>query len=347
MINLKELEDNASTAEKNHKWNEASELFLALAYHWKDHKEFDLASDCFMRAAITAERSEDWRRIGNVWVECGSALQKRPHGPVTDVYDTLESSAHFFPTLDKFAWHRFSHEEKVGRAYRNAAYHLEKAGANQSAYTQYNKSGESFEYGGMPAEASRSYYHGLLSFIEAHGELDPGMLNSLERVNSKLITTDRYKYLKRMQLYYRGLSGRLTTQGNYSDSARLFCKQSEVCRALALRDRQIPTWIVYSAWKYSSNYGQSFWLWSLWAVILFLIVFPILLKLPGALTWLDTQRSANFFDYLFFSVMSVTTAPDPSFSLSLFGKILIFAETIVGFLMLGSLLVLLGKKMIR
>jgi HAD superfamily hydrolase (TIGR01509 family) len=334
-------------AEKEHKWEEASEAFLQAAFHYKEAREFEMASEFFMRAAISSERCEDWRKIGHVWMECASALEKRHLGPVTDIYDQVESTRHFFPTLDRYAWERFSHFEKVGRAYRNAAYHLEKCGSNQSAYVQYKKAGDAFCEGELRAEASRTYYHALLSFIEQHGEMDQDLFSRLESVNTILSQENRKTYTKRRQLYYRGLSGKLIEKGNYSDAAKLFCKESEVSRELAREDRRYIKWMVFTFWKFSSNYGNSFWLWSAWAVFLFVIVFPVIFRIKNLVVWQQADRTPNWFDYIYFSLATITTAADPSFSVGLYGKYIVTVESILGFLMLGSLVVLLAKKIIH
>jgi hypothetical protein len=341
------LEDRAVRAEKNHKWDEAGDLFLEAAFRYKDKREFDKAADYFMRAAITRERCEDWRKIGHLWIECATALEKRPQGPVTDLHDPVENTRHFFPTLDRYAWDRFSHHEKVGRAYRNAAYHLEKCGSNQTAYVQYRRAGDAFVEGELLAEASRTYYHALLSFIEQHGEIDQQTFKKLESVNNALIKENKGTYMKRRQLYYRGLSGKLIEKGNTTDAAKLFVKECDVSRSLAKDDKRYIKWMGYTLWKYSSLYGNSFWLWTLWAFTLFVIVFPLLFKSSGILIWQEVNRVPSWFDYVYYSLATVTTEPDPSFSLTLSGKYLVTVETIVGFLMLGSLVVLLTKKIMR
>jgi len=341
------LEDLAIKAEKDHKWEEAGALFLEVAFNYKDKRDFEKAADFFMRAAITRERTEDWRKIGHLWIECATALEKRPQGPVTDLIDPVENTRHFFPTLDRYAWERFSHFEKVGRAYRNAAYHLEKCGANQTAYVQYKKAGDAFVEGELFAEASRTYYHGLLSYIEQHGELDKETFKKLETVNDALIEENKGTYTKRRQLYYRGLSGKLIEKGNSGDAAKLFTQECDVSRSLAKDDKRYIKWLGFTLWKYSSLYGNSFWLWTLWAFMLFVVIFPLLFKGSGVLVWQEVVRPPHWFDYVFYSLATITTAPDPSFYLTLPGKYLVTIETVLGFLMLGSLLVLLAKKIIR
>lgn len=336
---IDDVEKKALASEREHEWAKASDLFLKVAHHYKDGQAFDQAADYFMRAAVAGERAETWRRLGALWVHCAVSLESRSSGAVSDLYDQMEASSHYFPTLDFHAWSQFTNSQRVGRAYRNAAYHLEKAGSNQSAYVQYTKSGHAFRKGKEFAEASRSYYHALLAFIERNGEIDQEALESLEAVNQALMKEDYKRYLKRIQLYYRSLAGRLMSKGNYVDAYRLFSQEQETTRRLALRERRLGKWLLYSAWKYTSWYGNSFALWGLWAVALFLAAFPILYWGTGTIVWQETARSASWFDYVFFSFATVTTAADPSFYLPVVGKALAALEGLIGLLMLGSLVI--------
>lgn len=339
--------DRACWEEKEHNWGTAAGLFLEVAYSFKDVREYEKAAEYFMRAAVTAEREEDWRKIGYLWVECGAALENRYHQPVSDLIDEVDRTSHFFPTLDRYAWNGFCAAEKLGRAYRNAAYHLEKCGANQTAYVQYKKAGDAFRKGSVLAEASRSYYRALLSYIEQHGELDSETFSTLEVVNDDLIEQNRGVYVKRRQLYYRALSAKLVEKGNHVAAARLFCKECNVSQRLAKEDRRYFTWLGYFLWKYTSNYGNSFWLWMGWSTVLFFFVFPVILRFGEVLEWKEPARAPAWFDYVYFSLATVTTGTDPSFLPTLAGKYVLMVESIIGFLMLGSLVVLLGKKVFR
>ena len=339
--------EKAIDEEKEHRWSAAAQIFLELAYHFKDQRNYDRAAEFFMRAAVAAERDEDWRKIGHVWVECGSALECRHERPVTDLVESINHTNHFFPTLDRYAWERFPLSEKIGRAFRNAAYHLEKCGSNQTAYIQYRKSADAFKDGAIFAEASRTYYHSLLSFIDQHGELDPDTFAAFEEVNDILIQQSGRLYTKRRQLYYRSLAARLTQMGNYNDSSKLYCKECEISRWLAKDDKRYLRWVGFTFWKYTSYYGNSFWLWGAWVFVLFVLFFPLLFVYSSFLMWQEPSREPIWFDYVYFSLATVTTAPDPSFLPNLLGKYILTIESVIGFLMLGSLLVLMAKKFIR
>lgn len=343
---ISQIEAEANLGLKEHRWDEASANFLKIAHFYKDEGRFEDAANFFMQAAVAWERTEDWRGLGYLWVQCASALENRDLGPVTDLYDQVEASKHFFPTLDAYAWDRFSYHEKIGRAYRNAGYHLEKAGANQSAYIQYRKAGDAFSKCEQFDEASRSYFFCLSSFVDRHGESDPQLLRLLETTNEKLIEDDP-AYLKRAQLYYRGLAGKLIAKGNFEQADEFFCKEHEISRKIAKRDRRYVKWFIYSAWNITAKYGTSFWRWTAWAIALFLVGFPMIFRFSRTLEWMEHGRFPRWLDYVFFSIMTVTTAGDSSFSPTYAAKWIILIESIVGFLMLGSLLTLFGKKALR
>jgi hypothetical protein len=346
-MNVEGVRQEAIAAEKAHEWSKAAELFLRLAHHFKDIDDFDNAARMFMRAATAGERYESWRMLGQLWVQCASSVNHRSSGAVADLTDETDSTKHYFPTLDTHAWERFAFHEQLGRAWRNAAYHLEQSGVNQTAYVQYDLSGRAFYEGRMWDEASRSYYYGLLSFIERHGEIDEQMRIGMENANRALIAENKSKYLRRAQLYYRGLASKLISKGNYGEASALFCLEADITRKSALLERRFGKWLVLSLWKYSSGYGRRPGLWAAWAIILFFVAFPILFRLNGVLMWHETARSPSWFDYSYFSLATVTPAHDSSFSLTLWGKVVSMAETMVGFIMLGFLLTFLGKKISR
>jgi tetratricopeptide (TPR) repeat protein len=344
---VEETEKQAVVAEREHKWREASDYFLAIAYYYKDKKMLNEAANYFMRAGVAGERCEDWRKLGYIWAQCGSALEAQPTTAVSDVYDSLEASKHYFPTLDFVAWKGFSLEDKIGRAYRNAGYHFEKAGSNQSAYIQYVKAAHAFLKAGKLDEASRSFYLALISFIDRNGEINNEILITLETVNRRMIKESGKKYLKRCQLYYRILAGRLTMKGNFADANKLFIKESEVTRLLFLKERRLLKWLAYTLWRYSCRYGNSFLLWAAWAAFLFAALFPTLFWVMGGLIWQQKTQPPTWFDYLYFSLATVTSGGDSSFVLTKIGKGLAILEIGIGLLMLGALVTLLAKKLIR
>jgi hypothetical protein len=346
-MDARDLESKAATAEKSHDWSRATTLFLTLAHHYKDLNDFENASRMFMRAATAGERCEDWRKIGQIWIQCASSVSRRKQGAVVDMVDEIDASKHYFPTLDIYAWERFSFHEQLGRAWRNAAYHLEECGSNQTAYVQYEKSGDAFYEGKLWAEASRSYYHGLISFIDRHGDLDLGMQARLDRSNEMLIREDRRKYLRRAQMYDRGLAARLISKGNVAAASILFWREAERTRSLAFLDRQIGRWFLYTLWKYSAGYGYSPGRWAAWVIALFCVLFPAMFRYTGTLQWMDVSRTPTWLDYVYFSLSTVTTGFDSSFGMSLYGKVIALAELVLGFVMLGFLLTLLSKKLVR
>ena len=340
-------EQLAEDAEKNHEWARAQEQFIALGYHHKDKKEYEKAADFFMRSAVAGERCERWRQLGLLWVQCASLLQCRPEGAVSDIYDEREESKHYFPTLDYSAWERCTLGEKIGRAFRNAGYHLEKAGSNQSAYFQYIKAARAFRECEKYDDASRSMYYAIGSYIDRNGEIDRKLLGELEEISGLFCRDNERQSLRRSQLYYRGLAGRLVERGNTADANCLFSKEGEVTRKLARKEGKYGKWLIYTLWKYSSNYGNSFAAWGAWAGALFLMAFPALFGMNGAVEWIEKSRGVHFVDYLYLSVTVATLGSDPSFRMSVLGKIIAIAETGVGLLMLGALVTLLAKKILR
>ena len=342
-----EILKQAAAAERDRRWADASEMYLQLAHGLADTEDFELASEYFMRAATNGERTEDWRRLGMIWLQCANAVECRCGNSVQDVTDRIDQSRHYFPTVDHFTWKKFNWQEQLGRAYRNAAYHLEKAGANQSAYDQYKRSGDIFREAGLFDQATRSYYHALVSFAEHHGEIDSEALNAYALASEGLLQIDSRKYLKRIQIHYRGIAGKLTYKGNYADASRLFCMEANVSRRIALTERRIFRWSTLTVWKVTSSFGTNPVLWGFWAVVLFGLLFPAIFALPGILTWQDSGRSPTIIDYVYFSISTLVAGSDPSFTLSLRGKCWSLAESGIGLIMIGSFLSLFSKKFVR
>lgn len=341
-----QLLQDAELAEKEHRWPDACACFLELAHRHRDAKKYDNAATYFMRAATAGERSQDWRMLGQVWTQCAAALRSRTHGAVADLEDASDSTRHFFPTLDHFAWPAFAPAERLGRAYRNAAYHLERSGSNQTAYIQYRLSAEAFRAGNLPDEASRSYWHGLMSFVDRHGELDPSLLDGLRDVSKALLQQDFRRFSDRVLLFYRRVAGALLLQGNTGDASRVSALESSLRQEKYWRERRIGPWLVHAIWGLSSAYGTNLTLWSLWATGIFAIVFPIAYMNTDSLVWLD-KGHPSVVDYLFFSLAAITTSPDPSFGLTTEGKIMVMIEALLGVVLLGSFVSLLAKRFLR
>jgi hypothetical protein len=342
-----DLLKQAAQAEREHRWRDASAIYVQIAHGQVNEREYEGAAEYFMRAAASGERAEDWRRLGIIWLNCANAVESRPLGDVIDVEDEADQSKHYFPTLDHSAWEKFSWKEKLGRAYRNAAYHLEKAGANQSAYDQYRKSGDVFRDGGLFDQATRSYYHALVSFAEHHGEIDLDTLASYRMVAKELISQDRYHFLKRVQIHYRGVAGKLTQKGNGADASELFKLEADISRQIALQDKRIIRWGVLTLWKLTSGYGTSAPLWGFWAVVLFGMFFPIMFSIPGVLIWQELARKPIWVDYVYFSVSTLVAGNDPSFALGVSAKCISLFESGFGLVMVSSFLSLFSKKFVR
>lgn len=111
-------------------------------------------------------------------------------------------------------------------------------------------------------------------------------------------------------------------------------------------ERHYLDWLFYKFLELSSHYGESFLRWGLTTVI-FILVYGLLyagidlLQTGGAM-----QASSGFFDYFYFSVVTFSSLGYGDITpITDLEKILIGIEVICGFLMLGSFMALLQRKL--
>jgi len=333
----------SSSFEKNGKWEEAQEEYLRLAHSSIDVNEYEKAAKYFMKAAVCGERSEKWRSIGNIWLQCAQALEGSSTQP-PGTFNDFDEARHFFPTFNPNLWNKLSDMRRKGRAYRNAGYHFEEAHSNQSAYNQYLKSGEAFEKDEDWDEASRSYYMAIISFIKRHGELDNNQLQLLENANDHLLKLDRHKYLKRLQLYYRMIRAELLAKGNEDQADKVLCKELDISREFSRINRQPLSWLGYMWWKTSSRYGTSFLLWSMWVFLLVFVIFPVLYWTFAPILF---AAQVEGFDVICLSLSTFTVFGEQNVSLTPLGRIVSYTELLTGFIMLGLLISMIARKVLR
>jgi HAD superfamily hydrolase (TIGR01662 family) len=338
-----QLVQAAQEAQDHNLWDDASRFHIQSAKQCLARNECEEASSHFMRAAHCREQGEDWRQIGNLWLQASNALQQISQ-PTEDEqhYEDYDASQHFFMGIDPGRWQTLPVEERIGRAFRYAGYHLEKD-TNQSAYNQYFRAGLAFEEVEDWEQAGRAFYLAALSFIRQFGELNQEHLQRLEAANQQCILQDETKFLHRARLYFRRIGAELRRQGNEEDQEMMFVMHKEINRTVARRNGQIGQWLVYTLWKFTSSYGTNFWQWLGVTVIIAVGLFPLLyyglnLLVPRPYSWLDS---------VYFSVAAFVTLSYLDLMPVGWGRLLALAETAIGLFMLGSLLTLIINKIMR
>lgn len=302
----------------------------------------DLAARHFMYAARFREQGEDWREIGELWQMTAHALESIENfSKFKKSYDDWDFSTHFFGGIDPNTWEKLPTEEKIGRAYRYAGYHLEKGGFNQSSYEQYFKAGENFEKIPDWEQATRTYFLSNLFFVQKFGELKTQFFNKFESANKQYKTKNEKEFLSRSLLYYRKLAAELQRQGNEEDLEMIYIKHKDIKRSLSRQDRKIGSWILLTLWRISSNYGTSFLRWLICSLIILGVVFPLLFIIfstSNALSWIDSIALSfnTFFNLSIFDIKPTGIV-----------KIISVSETLVSLFMLGVLVSLILNKVLR
>jgi len=144
-----------------------------------------------------------------------------------------------------------------------------------------------------------------------------------------------------------------TTKLVHSDNPRLV-RDIRYQQFLAdFRDRR-PKWFyrpLYYLWGLSSFFGESLLVWLLWATI---IVVGFALAFAGHISFLQCDISVNgkpisgFIDALYLSGLVFTSLGLRHFTpQDTLAKMLVLAEVIVGFIMLGSLVSFFANKFVR
>ena len=324
--------------------DQAARLHFKAANYCLARGDYEKAASHFMRAARCREQDEEWREIGTLWLRVSRALEQAEQ-PIESKtpYEDYDASQHFFLGIAPESWDTLPSEERIGRAYRYAGYHLEKAGTNQSAYSQYFSAGLVFEASQEWEQAGRAFYLAILSFIRQFGELNKEYLRRLETANRQCILQDEKKFLHRARLYYRRIAAELRRQGNEEDLETMYIEHKEMTRTLARKNGQIGQWLLYTLWRLTSGYGTDFWRWLGWTAILAIGLFPTLYSVFDLLK----PRPDTWFESVYFSVAAFVTSSYLDLTPVGWGRLLALSEAVLGLVMLGSLLTLIVNKITR
>jgi hypothetical protein len=108
-------------------------------------------------------------------------------------------------------------------------------------------------------------------------------------------------------------------------------------------------WIGYKFLEMTSMYGDSFMRWgvtaALFSLVMALMYYLIDIEVGEQFKTIPSA-TAHWFDYIYFSVVTLTTLGIGDFAPKLFiGKLLLSVESVFGFMMLGMFLYLVQKKL--
>ena len=336
------LSQTAQNAENNFLWSDAARYHIKAANYCLVQNEYEKASSHFMKAARCREQDEDWRETGHLWLQTSETLQHTNPSEVKRSYEDYDGAKHFFMGIETASWDKLTKEEKIGRAYRYTGYHLEQAGANQSAYLQYFKAGLAFDEANDWVQAGRAFYLAIISFIHQFGELNHEYLQHLESSNQQCIAQDKKKFLQRAHLYYQRIAAELYRQGNGGDREIMLIKHKEITRTLARDNGKIGQWLLYTFWKRTSMYGTNFYRWLTLSIFIVIVLFPLLYSTFNLLS----PPPVSLADSVHFSIGNFVTLTYIEFTPVGWGVFVAILELITGVFMIGSLVTLVINKIV-
>jgi len=192
----------------------------------------------------------------------------------------------------------------------------------------------------------KDLYYKLLTSLKKIEKL------SLEeyRKNKNSVYEDQLSAFYVTVAHYLGSLKRIYRQKSFSDSVRrTFIDEMHFTKAQFLFKREHGKFFVYTLYDITSKYGSSMGRWLLTSLFV-MMVFGCLYLIAD--TSLDSTamyygtKSKHFFDYFYFSAVTFTTVGYGDISpVHLVTQILAVTEVMVGYMMLGVLVNLLGRKL--
>ncbi len=119
-------------------FDKASNIYKEIADFLYKIGLYNIARDYYAYAAITAERTEKWRRISYLWYSA--------YEPIVDNqdYKDYNTMLHTFPSISFEKWNSFSSKEKQGRALQYAAYSDDNHNGTLDSYWIYEKAAKKY-----------------------------------------------------------------------------------------------------------------------------------------------------------------------------------------------------------
>lgn len=107
-----------------------------------------------------------------------------------------------------------------------------------------------------------------------------------------------------------------------------------------------PKWYLYLLWSISSDCGRSFFLWLIWSLLI-AMSFGLIYALNPELIEV-TQREPSVVTPYYFSIVTFTTLGfGDVLPKNIYGEIILTAEVVLGYVMLGGLISIFSTKVAR
>lgn len=304
----------------------------------QDLKKARQIPEGLMLKAIGLEAKQEWRRIGISWLECAKSLVESDD-ILNKQYVDPEATTHTFPYFNLEYWHKLSHKEKTGRAFRYSGYHFEGDGDRQSAYRLYRRSAKCFEEDKKFDEAGRSHYLALHSYIKRFGDIESSFLDDLERTTQIFVNYDEKTFLRRMVIYYRNLSALLKACGNHRDYLFMRKKRIDAERKLLKTPKDYHLYLTWSIWNMLTGYGQSITRWFITVFAINLVLFPLIYR------WCSCfSQHISFSDAFMFSIGRIANISTTNIPLQHFGNIVVLFHGFLNLFWIGALISIIVSR---
>ena len=205
----------------------------------------------------------------------------------------------------------------------------------------------------------------ILSYLKEAQIIHINVFNQLNKdVENKILLELGNQYLD-LSVYYLELKTVCSSLGLRALADAMFVKENNYRKLNAWQNRNLFAYIGYLAWEVSCNYGTSVYRWfstSVFFIVFFGFVFSSL-PCPGVISTdypkiadllyrmnPETNISSieNWYTPFYFSIVTFTTLGFGDVTPNNFpAQIWISLEVIIGYIMLGGLITIFAKKIVR
>jgi len=323
-----------------------AELFNRSALQFREASEFFFAGSAWTRAA------EEFGKIGAMVINCSENFTPLP-------MSSLKS--HLCGVCFEAA------AEAYGRA----------AGNEMWSVGAYWRAGKAYSDGPPNIQAFDSYPRSLTAHIRHYGTLELEQLrrsmplseeeraskaNPIEIMEAALVrcnnhhqpepgntAASRLQTNRQMAAAFHQFTLAFQAVGNTKEAGRFRAKQNEHQRKIFLLERNHSVANLYRLWQVTSNYGENLGRWAL-TCLLVIVAFASAynaFEVIGS-TGNSSDKSLHIFDYIYFSVITVTTLGYGDLHpVGILGQALACLEVFAGFIMFGVLLSFIGTRFQR
>lgn len=195
-------------------------------------------------------------------------------------------------------------------------------------------------------EKLRNLYDKMRDNFRAQGDMYRKKLK--ERKGDKLVLLQYHAFLKLTERYFFSLELIYRKKDWVESVSRAHEEKMNYRKKVTIFEKRYFEWLFYKFLEVSSKYGESFWRWGVTTIVTIFVFGLIFWGVDSVQTGGELVGKINggIDDYFYFSVVTFTTLGYGDLTpVTDFQKILVGLEAVSGYLMLGSFMALLQRKM--